>query len=208
MAAPYILARTLREAHAFARETLGLSVGHYRIVNSAGTLKSVRGVDLYLVPGWQQRYDRFAMKSTLRWTRMNVIDAEKQPVEAPADPRGDLTDELYCMAYAEHEARGFDLPEPSAEEQARVQGILDGLTPSGVQMSFDELFEHVDTTASQGSPAQPEPEAEPETPAEPEAEAPPVKRRRRRCKECGILVEPDDVDQHREDHKNDLVGVQ
>lgn len=170
MAAPYILARSLREAHTFARETLGLAHGHYRILNSAGTLKSVRNVDLYLVPGWRKRYDRFAMQSTLRWTRMNVIDVEKTPVEAPA-------------------------PEP------------DGLAPAGVQLSFDELFGHIGQATSdmvsEGGPAAPEPEA---TPAEPEAKEPEVKRRRRRCKECGVLVEPDEVDSHAKDHESDLVA--
>lgn len=73
-AAPYILARTLKEAHEFARGELGLAHGRYRIVNHPSTLKSVRGVDLHLVPGYQNRFDRFAMKGALRWTRMTVID--------------------------------------------------------------------------------------------------------------------------------------
>lgn len=74
MAVPYILARTLKIAHAFAQEELGLSRGHYRIVNSPATLKSVRNTELHLVPGWQNRFDRFAMKGAIRYTRMTVID--------------------------------------------------------------------------------------------------------------------------------------
>jgi hypothetical protein len=73
-AAPYVLARTLKEAHEFARDELGLSRGYYRIVNTPSTLKSVWMVDLHLVPGWENRFDRFAMKGAIRWTRMNVID--------------------------------------------------------------------------------------------------------------------------------------
>lgn len=171
MAVSYILARTLKEAHAFARGELGLSRGQYRIVNGVGTLKSVRGVDLYLLPGWQNRYDRFAMKSGLRWTRMNVIDVATTPVKAPA-------------------------PEP------------DGLEPVGVQLSFDELTANVGEVSngnnmiSEGGPVAPEPE----TPAEPEAKEPKAKRRRR-CKECGILVEPDEVEDHAKDHENDLLGA-
>ena len=76
--APYIVARTMQEAHAFAREDLGLDKGTYRVVNSPSTLSAVRGADLYLVPGWESRYDRFAMKGAIRWTRMNVIDVAGQ----------------------------------------------------------------------------------------------------------------------------------
>lgn len=90
-AAPYILARTLREAHTFARETLGLEHGRYRVVNTSGTLKSVRGADLYLVPGWERRFDRFAIQGALRWTRMNVIDRTRVVAEEP-EPE---PDELY-----------------------------------------------------------------------------------------------------------------
>ena len=215
MAAPYILARTLREAHTFARETLGLPVSQYRVVNSSGTLKSVRGVDLYLVPGWQNRYDRFAMKSAIRWTRMNVIDVANQPVEAPADPRGPLTDDILDLAYAEDAVRsGQGAPGIviGTFGGAPVVEHPDGLKPAGVQptLSFDDLFEDVggSTTPAPEQAEEPAPEPQPETPAEPVAEEPVVKRRRRRCKECGVLVEPDEVESHQKDHENDLVGVE
>lgn len=80
MAAPLILARTFKDAHTFAREQLGLSHGYYRVVNSAGTIKAVRGVDLYLVPGWNKRPDRFTMTSAIKWCRLNVIDVATQPI--------------------------------------------------------------------------------------------------------------------------------
>lgn len=85
-AAPYVLARTMAEAHAYAREELGLAHGQYRIVNTPSTLKSVRNVDLYLVPGWKNRFDRFAMQGAIRWTRMNVIDVAEQAQEPDAVP--------------------------------------------------------------------------------------------------------------------------
>lgn len=86
MAAPLILARTFKDAHAFAKDELGLRFGYYRVVNSAGTIKAVRGVDLYLVPGWKKRPDRFTMISAIKWCKNNVIDVENAPVE-PADER-------------------------------------------------------------------------------------------------------------------------
>ena len=81
MAAPLILARTFKDAHAFAQEKLGLRFGYYRVVNSPGSIKAVRGVSLYLVPGWEKRPDRFSMKSAIRFTRNTVIDGAETPVE-------------------------------------------------------------------------------------------------------------------------------
>lgn len=148
---PFILARTFGEAHAFARETLGLVHGEYRVVSSAGTLKSVRGVDLYLAPGWDRRYDRFQMKGALRWTYMNVIRWEDLVAEVPEPP--------------------------------------DGLTPLGVQLEI---------VAGCGAKVPSSREVEQVSPVE-DAPAEP-RRRRRRCKQCDALVDPDDVDQHGADH--------
>lgn len=158
MAAPYILARTLKEAHDFARGELGLRNGQYRVVNSSGTLKSVRNADLYLLPGWERRYDRFAVKSALRWTRMNVIDTTRveSRAEAPADPRGPLTDDVIDLAYAEHAVRSGE-----GAPGIVTTGVRDDLEPAGEQLTLT-----------------PEPEAE---------EKPKVKRRRSRCKDCGTL---------------------
>lgn len=98
-AQPYILARTMKAAHTFAREDLGLAHGQYRIVNSPSTVKSVRGADLYLVPGYQNRFDRFAMKGAIRWTRMNVINVDEQAQE-PAVP-DDLVPEGVQLVFDE-----------------------------------------------------------------------------------------------------------
>lgn len=74
MAAPLILARTFKDAHSYAQDVLGLSIGYYRVVNSPGTIKAVRGRELHLVPGWDKRPDRFSMKSAIRFCRNTVID--------------------------------------------------------------------------------------------------------------------------------------
>ena len=155
---PYILARTIKEAHDYARGPLGLEHGTYRIVNSPSTLKAVRGAELYLVPGWQNRHDRFAMKGALRWTRMIVIDVAEQ-AEAPAEPDEDAP-------LSDFEATDFVLDLAWALEDPDHRSAL-GIT----------------------STADPEPQAE--APAELD-----TKRRRRRCKKCGNLFEPDEIEAH------------
>lgn len=162
MAAPYVLARTLREAHAFARGQLGLRVGHYRIVNSASTIKSVRGADLYLVPGWENRYDRFAVKGAIRWTRMNVIDVAQQQAEEPPAVPDDL--------------------EPAGEQ-------LIIATPDEVAEFFDTS--NGDNMVAEGGPANdPTTYNDDGVDIAEQAEEPaakPKNRRRSRCKNCGNL---------------------
>lgn len=194
MAAPYILARTLKEAHAYARGVLGLTVGHYRVVNSAATVKSVRNVDLHLVPGWQNRYDRFAMKSALRWTRMNVIEA---PKETPLTPPPSDT-----------------VPETSdGLEPEGVQLSIDEMLDLGTEV-VAEVELKAEETEEVESREDEEPSSEPTPPVvdptveektdEPDEKKP--RRRRRRCKECGELVDPDDVETHAATHEDEPSG--
>lgn len=164
MAAPYILARTFAEAHTFAREDLGLQPGHYRVVNSAGTLKAVRGADLYLVPGWDSRFDRFPIKTALRWTRMNVIDVAERQAEEPAEGGDDL-DRVGEQTTIE-DANAFLLAHGTPDAEIKELVETDGLKPEGVQLTLV-------------------PDIKPE-PA-PEPEVAPKKRRRSRCKQCGTL---------------------
>lgn len=169
--APYILGGSFAESHRFAQETLGLGRGLYRIVTSAASLKAVRGVDLYLVPGWEKRYDRFQIRSALRWTRMNVIDA------ADLEPRAEEP------AAPEPEPDGL---QPAGTQPSLWDTLLEGveernprdaagvLTPEDIQALND---------------IEPEPDPEPQA-EEPAAEAEPAKkpgRRRSRCKTCGAL---------------------
>ena len=86
MNAPLILARTFKDAHTFAEEKLGLRIGHYRVVNSAGTIKACRDVNLYLVPGWDKRPDRFTMGSAIKWCRLNIVDAAEMADVEPQAP--------------------------------------------------------------------------------------------------------------------------
>lgn len=150
-AAPYILARNFTDAHVFARDVLGLDRGYYRVVTSPSSISGMRGADLHLVPGYQNRPDRFTLRSVLRWTRMNIVDhtQAKEPVDTSPD------------AVPGQQA----LPGTEAED-----------TGNG------------DNMVSEGGPATE------------------VKQRRRRCRECGILVDPEDVEDHKKDHENDLLG--
>lgn len=140
---PYILARTMKEAHAYARGPLGLAHGRYRIVNSPSTIKSVRGVKLYLVPGWQNRFDRFAMKGAIRWTRMEVIDVAAL-AEEPAAP---VTPEPELESVTDQEATDFvlaNLPAEQAEEPAK-RTRRRRCSICGSLFNSEEIDEHVKT---------------------------------------------------------------
>lgn len=108
MASPYILAKTMRDAHNFARE-IGLAKGHYYLVNSPSSISGRRGSDLYLVPGWERRHDRFAMRSALKYTRLNVIYVGEEREDAPT-PEVTITNQ---------EAHDFLTDEPESEETQR-----------------------------------------------------------------------------------------
>jgi len=198
-AQPYILARTMKEAHSFARGELGLAHGKYRVVTHASTIKSVRNADLYLVPGWDKRHDRFPVKGAIRWTRMNVIDASKIP------SRRDLEvayryNRLVDMVTDGRHTTTASLDAAAVEEIARD---LDGLNPPGEQLLIEpegwEPPETLDAEQVLNLAANPD-----KTGAEvldrvavmqemsddledEEPEAKPVKRRRRRCDKCGNL---------------------
>lgn len=199
MAAPYILARTLRDAHEFARGELGLTRGKYRIVTSPSTLSGRRGADVYLVPGYQNRHDRFAMRGALRYSKLNLIDVEKMRAEAlendpdglnppgtqpsiieGADPTLVAEFEAFLTGNAEH-------PHEQTEVSDAHEFVTAEHLPDDIDAPLDQSggsFEDLD-----------EPQAEEPAPAEDT-----TKRRRRRCKECGILVEPDEVEQHAAEH--------
>lgn len=159
-ATPLILAKNLREAHDFARETLGLSRGQYRIATSPSSISGRRGVDLYLVPGYLQRHDRFSWRGAIRYTRLNVIDVAAQA-------------ELFEHFASQEVTRARARAESEIADQLTL--LSDDVTES--------LTSNGDNMIAEGSPIEPS-----------------VRRRRRRCKECGVLVEPDDVERHAADH--------
>jgi hypothetical protein len=164
VAAPLILARNLKDAHAFAREELGLTRGHYRVVTGPSSISSVRGADLYLVPGHDQRFDRFAMRGALRYTRLNkiVVEEWRQGASVPDDlsPAGEQ-----FMILTEEEATAFLL---AMDAEPRVLPKLAEL------LNEPTVFEQAEE---------------------------PVKRiRRRRCDDCGLLIDPSEVETHAAEH--------
>lgn len=132
MPAPYILAKDLRSAHNFARETLGLERGRYRIVHSSSTISSVRGTDLYLVPGWEGRFDRFAVRGALRYTRLNVIDgAEVAPVEVvEGEPDGLVPDGVQLVLVSQQEAHDLLTTIDDEAEEPPVAPVTETLEPA------------------------------------------------------------------------------
>ena len=166
MTARYILATTLQEAHAFARDELGLSRGHYRVVTSPSSISGPRNADLHLVPGWEKRHDRFAMKGAIKYTRLNKVEAPEQD-EAPV-----LTPRQIEAAYRYN--RLLDQPVPA---------VPDGLEPAGEQLTIE------DANAFLMAVGHPNPEIKElvEEPTKTEQAEAPVARRRSRCKTCGTL---------------------
>lgn len=197
MAAPYILAKTLLDAHTFARETLGLGKGHYRVVTSPSSISGRRGTKLYLVPGYEKRHDRFAMKGALKYTRLEKIDAAdllaEEPVETPdgLEPAGvqlAITEGADTALLADFEAfLDAGSPEPSP---------LVALVTDGEHETEESLLEAAtDEVALALTPAEVE-QVEEALAEEPDAKP----TRRRRCKECGLLIEPDEVEAHAAEH--------
>lgn len=183
---PYILARTMKDAHAFARGPLGLPHGKYRVVTHASTIKSVRKANLFLVPGYEKRYDRFAINGALRWTRMNPIRY----------PEGMSVRDLE-VAYRYNRLRTPQSPDfivravsddtepPKSHTDLVARVKPDGLNPPGEQLalpSTEELQERVPGFDRNALLQEMSDELEDD-----EAEEPVVKRRRRRCNDCGTL---------------------
>lgn len=190
MAAPLILARTFKDAHAYAKDVLGLRFGNYRVVNSVGTLKATRGADLHLVPGWDKRPDRFTMKGALRYTRHNIIDVAEQQAAEPVEPRGiPLTDPATGTTSGVPSGIG-DLTSNTLETVNDIVGeFFDGITPETVEPTATcvdcGLDPHDPECISVESPTVDHQQGELNLPEEP-AEAP-KKRRRRKCADCEQL---------------------
>lgn len=195
MAAPLILARTFKDAHAYAQDVLGLSIGYYRVVNSPGTIKAVRGTEIHLVEGWDKRPDRFSMKSAMRYCRNRIVDPSAQE-PTPADPRGDLTERQLEVAY-----RYNRLLDSAVTEAMQTQPGYHGNFPESESTDFfdePEVAEEKPTCVDCGldihaddCPQYVALVAEGDTMQEP-AEKPKA-RRRSKCKTCGNLHYKDET---------------
>lgn len=195
MAAPLILARTFKDAHAFAQNVLGLRFGYYRVVNSAGTIKAVRNVDLYLVPGWDKRPDRFTMKSAIKWSRQNIIDVSSEFVEvdgvlttrgcaeAIAKSGYPNDEKTHTIALRYNRLRDLPVSIPTITIDAGAISV-DKITPGTISTEQISVGLVPDTSNGDNMVAEGSPDTtdEPEVPAEPVEK--PKARRRRKCKNC------------------------
>lgn len=233
-AAPKIVARNFHEAHTFAREVLKLSQGTYRVVANPAALFGYG--EVHLVPGWDKRPDRFAVRNKLRYTRLTVIDHSEDPAEAQdessngdnmvseggpvftifSDPEAwlkatadtvtknvDALDRaLGGPGLAEDEIHDVDTrhtPEEWAEKLAeQEEWQARGPRADGTFESDDKPAEEqevIEDVEEEPAPADTD-EGVKEAGPEDDDERPLNGRRRRRCKDCGDLIHPDDVEEH------------
>lgn len=199
--APKIVARNFHEAHAFARDVLKLSRGSYRVVTSPASLVGVSG-EIHLVPGWDKRADRWAMKQKLKYTRLEVTEhpINAEPAEEQEPTNGDnmisegspvftiFSDAEAWLKETEHSLRPADSGPLFVVPEDLLQEIAESDDKPAEEQEVDEDVEPepAPTDADEGVKEQ-----EPE-----EDERPLNGRRRRRCKECGELIHPDDVEEH------------
>ena len=198
MPTPLIIARSFKAAHAFASDELGLRVGHYRVVNTAGTLKAVRGVDVHLVPGWDKAPGHFAIKTALRYAKgLNIIDhaaeaSEPKPTEVIITAVPDDTEvpqhhvDMVAKVLPTVETDffdGVDVPPLPPEEPEPTPTCVDcGLTPC----EEDCRAAIPEAVAQVTQDDEPEVDAMSAAAATPPTEKPKAKRRSR-CKDCGNL---------------------
>lgn len=220
-AAPKIVARNFHEAHTFAREVLKLSQGTYRVVANPAALFGYG--EVHLVPGWDKRPDRFAVRNKLRFTRLTVIDHSEEPAEAQdsssngdnmvseggpvftifSNPEQWLKETDDSLRPADS-APLFEVPDSLLEEIADdVTKNVDALDRALGGPGLAEDDKPAEEQESQED-VEPEPESvdedndvkEDDSDNDVEDERPLNGRRRRRCKDCGDLIHPDDVEEH------------
>lgn len=203
--APKIVARNYTEAHKFARETLGLPKGQYRVVTSPSSLMGMSG-EVHLAPGWDKRPDRFAIRGKLKYSRLTVIDHEADEVEieeTPAEEQESIEETSNGDHMVDEGAPLFEVP------SALLQEIVDEMhetesdeKPAEEQESQEEVEPEPDTDDDDNGVK------EDDSDNDVEDERPLNGRRRRRCKECGNLIHPDDVEDHARDHAADMVSLE
>lgn len=212
MSAPRIVGRNYTEATKFALETLGLAPRTYRVTTTVGGLAGY-GYTLHLAPGWSKAPYAHALRNKIKFKRnIEVIDHEasvqkeqaRQIENAPEPPEGWFVfgthvadDPVPALEFSDEVGRD-DLPlweRPLKSETQNDAATNEGMPPVAPEeepttVATDETPEETDDPT--GAP-------EPSENAEGAEDQP--KRRRRRCKTCGVLVEPDDVEAHAAQHE-------
>lgn len=218
--APFILAKTLREAHDYGREVLELPRGKYRVVTSPSIISSGRGCDLYLLPGWEKRHDRFAVKGALRYTRLNVIVVDEVPdvaafvvtaVPDTVEPPQSHTDLVARVAPVEEAAEILETPEVAEEVADDASAfVLAEAPPIEVPVAAEPAIDRdtilqalSDDAAAVEEPSDdPAPESAEVAPAaveqepEPAPAEKPKRVRRKKCPDCLELFLPEVYEAH------------
>lgn len=223
MPAPRIIAKDYSGAIRFARETLGLHPNTVRVVTSVGGLAGY-GYTLHLAPGWKKNHAIHSINSRLRFKRgIEVIDHEAEvekestrKVETPPEPPegwfnfGTHVDHDGPIEFSdEKDDAGMPKWERPAEPErtAPPEGLPEDwqdvgyTTNEGIAKDADAVDDEV--RQHQTPEETDDPTGTPESGEDAESAEKPVQRRRRRCKKCGELVEPDDVEAHAAQHEEE-----
>lgn len=230
MSAPRIIAKDYSGAIRFARETLGLHPNTVRVVSSAGGLAGY-GYTLHLAPGWKKNHAIHSINSRLRFKRgIEVIDHEAEvekestrkvetaPDIATVEPDDKVVEMHHCDGCGEDydalsESHIGHQPETSVNLTDKPEMIVppEGLPEDWQDVGYttnegiakdadavdDEVRQHQTPEETDDPTGTPEPSEDAEGPEKP------IQRRRRRCKKCGELVEPDDVEAHAAQHEEE-----
>jgi hypothetical protein len=155
-----VLGANPQESHRYARRA-GIPARNYRAPSSAASLKGLRSADVHLLPSFERRPDRHAIRAALRY----VPDLRWIDVEMPAP-----------VAVPNEQLDLLDLLESTP---AATDGLL--ASTEDFELLQSPIIETVDL------PEEPHGEqtGAPESSEDPAPVAP--KRRRSRCKDCGTL---------------------
>lgn len=166
-----VLAQTPSEAHTYARRA-NLPNFTYRAVSSAGQIRNVQVVDVHVLPNFEKRRDRHAIRAALRHGRdIRWYDVEMPPPAPRPDglfPPGEQLDLLNLV-----DEQAADL---AARDRAGELTDADVAELNAVSSALE-----ADDQEDQGGEEAGAPE-----PSEDPAPAAP-RRRRSRCRVCGTL---------------------
>lgn len=213
--APKIVARNYSDAHKFARQTLGLRKGQYRVVTSPASLVGRLG-EVHLVPGWDKRPDRWAIANKLKYTRLTIV---KHPIESEsAEERVETSNGDNMVSEGSPVFTIFSDPEAwlkATDDSLKPvdvfsdePGVLPARTPEQIEATEAEADRNAAEARAELADEDNDVTGDDSDNDVEEDERPLNGRRRRRCKDCGELIHPDDVEDHARDHAADSVSME
>lgn len=210
MSAPRIVGRNYTEATNFALETLGLAPRTFRVTTTVGGLAGY-GYTLHLAPGWSKAPYAHALRNKIKFKRnIEVIDHEasvQKESTREVEDAPDISEMHHCDGCGED----YNILEEShighqAETSVNLTGEPEVIMPPDAWRDIGYIkADDTPVVYQEIEPETPEetddPTGTPESGEDAEGAEKPVQRRRRRCKTCGVLVEPDDVEAHAAEHE-------